>query len=118
MVRLRGCIVLLLGNLLCVDNISLNCMFFIVENQVIGQFILVFEVDLNFWDILLDDGILYILYDNKDIFCILWFLVDNFKVLDFFFMDIGKSCIGLVIIGDVLFVVFDDCFILKMNKNG
>lgn len=75
-------------------------------------------MDLNFWDILLDDGILYILYDNKDIFCILWFLVDNFKVLDFFFMDIGKSCIGLVIIGDVLFVVFDDCFILKMNKNG
>lgn len=116
--RLRGCTVLPSGNLLCVDNISSNCMLFSVKNQVIGQPSSAFQVDPNPWDILLDDGILYISHDNKDTFQILRFSADNFKALDPLHIDTGKSCTGLAIIGDVLFVVSDDRFILKMNKNG
>lgn len=119
MARLRGCTVLPSGNLLCVDNMSSYCMLFTGENlQVNGQPSSAFQVEPNPWEILLDDGVLYVSHDNKDTSRILRFSADNFKTLDPLQLDTGKSCTGLAIIGDLLFVVSDDRIILKMNKNG
>lgn len=118
MARLRGCTVLPSGDLLCVDNMSSNIMLFTVKNQVIGQPSSAFQVEPNPWEILLDDGVLYVSHDNKDTSRILRFSSDNFQALDPLQLDTGKSCTGLAIIGDVLFVVSDDRIVLKMNKNG
>lgn len=68
------------------------------------------------WDILLDEDILYVLYCSYVIFYVYWFFVDDFCFLDFIY--VGIYCFGFVIIGDLLFVVFECCCILKLNKNG
>lgn len=60
-VFIRGGIVLLNGNFLCMDNKSIYCVFFMEDNYIIIQYGIVFDVELNLWEILLDDGVFYII---------------------------------------------------------
>lgn len=94
MSKLMGCTVLSSGNMLCVENMNSKRKLITVKIQksrglfargrkVIRMYS-AFQVEPNPWEILLDNGVLYISHDNKDTSCILRISADNFKALDLF----------------------------------
>lgn len=115
-VSIRGGTVLPNGNFLCADNKSTHCVLFTEENQTIVQHGTAFDVEPNPWEILLDDGVLYITHRNEEISHIQRFSADDFHPMDPVYVD--TCCSGLAVLGDLLFVVSNYCCILKLNKHG
>lgn len=113
---IKGGAVLSNGNFLCTDNKSTHCVLFKVENHTIVQYDTAFDVDPNPWEILLDDGILYVTHRNEENSHIQRFSEEDFHPMDPVYVD--TCCSGLAIIGDLLFVVSNYCCILKLNKHG
>lgn len=108
-VSIRGGTVLPNGNFLCADNKSTHCVLFTEENQTIVQHGTAFDVEPNPWEILLDDGVLYITQRNEEISHIQRFSADDFHPMDPVYVD--TCCSGLTVIGDLLFVVSNYCCI-------
>lgn len=113
---IRGGAVLSNGNFLCTDNKSTLCVLFKEEKNTIVQHGTAFDVEPNPWEILLDDGILYVTHRNEENSHIQRFSEEDFHPMDPVYVD--TCCSGLAIIGDLLFVVSNYCCILKLNKHG
>lgn len=114
--RVRGCTVLPNGNLLCTDHENSCCVLIKEKNQETIQHSTAFQLESLPWDILLDEGVLYVSYRSHVISHVHRFSADDFHSLDP--IHAGTYCSGLAIIGDLLFVVSESCCILKLNKNG
>lgn len=114
--RVRECTVLPNGNLLCTDHDNSCCVLIEENNQETIQRSTAFLLRSKPWDILLDEGVLYVSFRNDLISHVHRFSADDFHALEP--IHTGTYCSGLAIIGDLLFVVSECCCIIKLNKNG
>ncbi|XP_062577534.1 E3 ubiquitin-protein ligase Midline-1-like [Saccostrea cucullata] len=113
--KVKGCTFTSSGNILCTDYGKSHCVI-LLETSLEYKPEIAFNVGPHPWDMEADNGTFYVTQRDDQVTRVQRFSENNFRPLGS--LNVGKSCLGITVVGENIYVVSEKSLIIKRNKNG